>query len=112
MKKSKWERLHFGHNNWDQNFGPEVEQVWGLHWKNDPWHFTHRALVGQDVLGVCHLKVWFITRSEASQYDIDGRGEFIDQGEYPTKLAAMKAGRNIAKMAHAINPEPPRYDDE
>ncbi len=100
---AKWEQLHDKHGNWI----PGAMVMYGLHWKQDPWAFTHRALVfytGEE----WRMQAWSVPPGRKFGHTYD---QWIDCGVYPSKLAAMRAARPMAKLFHGMAPRPGDHAD-
>lgn len=87
---AKWEKLHSHHNNWI----PGAWGMYGLNWRDDPGHYTHRALVFL-VEDEWHLHAWGNMRPNVS-------GEWIECGVYKSKLTAMRQARTMAKLFESL----------
>ena len=95
---AKWEQLHDKHGNWI----PGAMVMYGLRWKQDPWMFTHRALVfytGEE----WRMHAWSVIPGKRWHNRPD---QWVDCGPYPSKLAAMRAARPMAKLFHGMAPRP------
>lgn len=99
ISDAKWEALPLHHNNWI----PGAMAVFGLRWEQDPWAFTHRALVfytGE----AWRMQAWSVQPARKRNTD---NGSWVDCGGYNSKVSAMRAARNMAKLFHGLAPEPP-----
>ncbi len=100
---AEWEPVALNHGNWI----PGAMVMYGLRWKQDPWMFTHRALVfytGEE----WRMQAWSVPPGRKFGHTDD---QWIDCGVYPSKLAAMRAARPMAKLFHGMAPRPGDHTD-
>lgn len=109
ISTARWEPLHDYH----RNRASYMHHAYGLHWRDDPWCFTHRALVftrRNNMELAWYVRVWAIRSAEERSGDNVDRGEWVDTGEFKTKQAAMRHARGLVPIFHAL--QPGRYDED